>query len=97
VVGVGVPAGYGHRLAILVISAVPVYAQEQRPNTEKLKADVQKVFKTISGDRLIPETVSRFFRYSISLMSSVGSVWPCSIKTPPCSPIASYERRKWLT
>jgi hypothetical protein len=35
-----------------VISAVPVYAQEQPPNTEKLKADAQNVFKTISADKL---------------------------------------------
>jgi hypothetical protein len=39
-------------VVILAISAVPLYAQEQRPNTEKLKADAQNVFKNISGDKL---------------------------------------------
>jgi hypothetical protein len=39
-------------VAILAISAVPLYAQEQRPNTETLKADAQNVFKIISGDKL---------------------------------------------
>ena len=39
-------------VAILAISAVPIYAQEQRPNVEKLKADAQNVFKIISGDKL---------------------------------------------
>ena len=39
-------------VAILVISAVPVYAEEQRPNTEKLKADAHNIFKIISGDKL---------------------------------------------
>jgi hypothetical protein len=60
------PQNYSHRpskawgsfmnlmliVAILVISAAPVYAEEQRPNTEKLKADAQNVFKIISGDKL---------------------------------------------
>lgn len=39
-------------VAILAISAVPVYAQEQRPNVEKLKKDAQNVFKIISADKL---------------------------------------------
>jgi hypothetical protein len=43
-------------VAILAISAVPVFAQEQRPNTEKLKADAQNVFKVISGDKLKIQT-----------------------------------------
>jgi hypothetical protein len=43
-------------VAILSISAVPVYAQEQRPNMEKLRADAQNVFKTISGDKLKIQT-----------------------------------------
>jgi hypothetical protein len=43
-------------VAILAISAVPVYAQEQRPNMEKLKADAQNVFKIISGDKLKIQT-----------------------------------------
>ena len=43
-------------VAILAISAVPVYAQEQRANAEKLKADAQNVFKIISGDKLKIQT-----------------------------------------
>jgi hypothetical protein len=43
-------------VAILTISAVHVYAQEQRPNTEKLKADAQNVFRIISGDKLKIQT-----------------------------------------
>ena len=39
-------------VTILAIAAVPVYAQGQRPNVEKLKADAQNVFKIISGDKL---------------------------------------------
>ena len=37
-------------VAILAISTVLVYAQEQPPNVAKLKADAQNVFKIISGD-----------------------------------------------
>jgi hypothetical protein len=43
-------------VAILAICAVPVYAQEQRPNMEKLKADAQNVFKIISGHKLKIQT-----------------------------------------
>jgi hypothetical protein len=43
-------------VAILAMSAVPVCAQEQRPNVEKLKADAQNVFKIISGDKLKIQT-----------------------------------------
>ncbi|MFY9835007.1 MAG: hypothetical protein WAK55_00780 [Xanthobacteraceae bacterium] len=43
-------------VALLAISAVPVYAQEQRPSTETLKADAQNVFKIISGDKLKIQT-----------------------------------------
>ena len=39
-------------VTILAIAAVPVYAQGQRPNVDKLKADAQNVFKIISGDKL---------------------------------------------
>ena len=38
-------------IAILVISTVPLYAQDQMPNTAKLKADAQNVVKIISGDK----------------------------------------------
>ena len=39
-------------VAILVIAAVPVFAQAQPPSTAKVtKADAQKVIKIISGDK----------------------------------------------
>src|SRR6516164_5961503 len=38
-------------VAILVISAAPVYAQAQQPDAAKLKADAQKVVSIISGDK----------------------------------------------
>ena len=39
-------------VAILVVSAVPVYAEAQQPSAVQLKADAQNVFKIISGDKL---------------------------------------------
>jgi hypothetical protein len=39
-------------IVAILVSAVPAYAEEQRPSTEKLKADAQNVFKIISGDKL---------------------------------------------
>jgi hypothetical protein len=40
-------------VAILVIAAVPVCAQAQKPSAAKMtKADAQKVVKIISGDRV---------------------------------------------
>ena len=54
-------------VAILAISAVSLYAQEQWPNTEKLKADAQNVFKNISGGRLIAKLL-------ISVSNSTGLV-----------------------
>jgi hypothetical protein len=38
-------------VAILVICAVPLYAQGQRPDMAKLKADAQNVVSIIKGDR----------------------------------------------
>ena len=38
-------------VAILVVSAVPVYAEAQQPSAVQLKADAQNVFKIISGDK----------------------------------------------
>jgi hypothetical protein len=43
-------------VAILAISALPVYAREKQSNTEKLKADAQNVFEIISGDKLKIQT-----------------------------------------
>jgi hypothetical protein len=38
-------------VAILLISATPVYAQGQQPSVANLKADAQKVVSIISGDK----------------------------------------------
>jgi hypothetical protein len=38
-------------VAILLISAPPVYAQDQQPDAAKLKADAQKVVSIIKGDK----------------------------------------------
>ena len=40
------------RVAILAISAVPMYAQDQQSGMVKLKADAQNVVKIIRGDKL---------------------------------------------
>ena len=40
------------RVAILAISAVPMYAQAQQSGMVKLKADAQNVVKIIRGDKL---------------------------------------------
>jgi hypothetical protein len=54
-------------VAILAISAVPVYAQEQQPNVEKLKSDAQNVFKIISGDKLKIRTYCEIADLSVQL------------------------------
>ena len=38
-------------IAILAISAVPMYAQAQRPSVDKLKAEARDFAKIISGDK----------------------------------------------
>jgi hypothetical protein len=43
-------------IAILAISAMPVYAQSQQSDTVKLKADAQSLFKIISSDKLKIQT-----------------------------------------
>jgi hypothetical protein len=43
-------------VSILLISAVPEYAQSQQPNMAKLKADAQKVVSIISGDKAKTQT-----------------------------------------
>ena len=43
-------------VAILAISAVPLYAEAQKPSAVKLKADAQNFVKTISGDKLKSQT-----------------------------------------
>jgi hypothetical protein len=54
-------------VAILTVSTVPVYAQEQRPNVEKLKADAQNVFKIVSGDKLKIRTYCEIADLSVQL------------------------------
>jgi hypothetical protein len=39
-------------VAVLLISAVPVYARDQQPDATKLKTDAQKVVSIISRDKL---------------------------------------------
>jgi hypothetical protein len=39
-------------VAILAISAMPLYAQSQQPDIVKLKADAQNAFNMISSDKL---------------------------------------------
>jgi hypothetical protein len=46
-------------VAILAISATPVYAQDQ-PDIAKLKADTENVVKIISGDKRKIETYCEF-------------------------------------
>ena len=43
-------------VAILTLFALPAYAQGQQPDTAKLKADAQNVFKMISSDELKTQT-----------------------------------------
>jgi hypothetical protein len=43
-------------IAIFVLTAMPAYAQGQQPDTVKLKADAQNVFKIISSDKLKTQT-----------------------------------------
>jgi len=43
-------------VSILLISAVPKYAQAQQPDIAKLKADAQKVVSIIKGDKAKTQT-----------------------------------------
>jgi hypothetical protein len=43
-------------VSILLISAVPEYAQAQQPDIAKLKADAQKVVSIIKGDKAKTQT-----------------------------------------
>jgi hypothetical protein len=43
-------------VAILLISATPVYAQGQQPSVANLKADAQKVVSIIKGDKAKTQT-----------------------------------------
>jgi hypothetical protein len=43
-------------VAILLISATPLYAEDQQPDAAKLKADAQKVVSIIKGDKAKTQT-----------------------------------------
>ena len=43
-------------LAILTICTMPAYAQDQQPDTAKLKADAENMVNIISGDKLKIQT-----------------------------------------
>jgi hypothetical protein len=54
-------------VAILVVSAVPVYAEAQQPSAVQLKADAQNVFKIIRGDKLKIRTYCKIADFSEQL------------------------------
>lgn len=43
-------------VVILVVAAIPEYAQAQQPSAAKLKADAQNVVRIISGDEVKTQT-----------------------------------------
>ena len=47
-------------VAILAISAMPVYAQGQQSSAVQLKADAQNVVKIVSGDKLKIDSYCKF-------------------------------------
>ena len=51
-------------VAILLISIVPLFAQDQQPNVAKLKADAQKVVGVISGDKAKTQTYCQIAKIS---------------------------------
>ena len=51
-------------VALLVISAAPVYAQDKRPDAAKLKTDAQKVVSIISRDKLKTQTYCQILELS---------------------------------
>jgi len=54
-------------VAILLISAAPVYAQGQQPNMAKLKAGAQKVVSIIKGDKAKTQTYCRILELNDEL------------------------------
>ena len=65
------------RVAILAISAVPMYAQAQQSGMVKLKADAQNVVKIIRGDKL----KTRFIvKSSICVTRSTMSMAPRKLR-----------------
>lgn len=51
-------------VALLLISAAPAYAQNQEPDSAKLKTDAQKVISIISRDRLKTQTYCQILELS---------------------------------
>jgi hypothetical protein len=51
-------------VTLLLISAAPVYAQDQQPDSAKLKTDAQKVVSIISRDRLKTQTYCQILELS---------------------------------
>ena len=51
-------------VAVLLISAAPVYAQDQQPDAAKLKTDAQKVVSIISHDKLKTQTYCQILELS---------------------------------
>ena len=60
-------------VAILAISAVPMYAQAQQSSVVKLKADAQNVVKIISGDRLKTQTYCEIVELGDEIDEEQGS------------------------
>ena len=58
-------------VSILLISAVPEYAQGQQPNMAKLKADAQKVVSIISGDKAKTQTYCQIDELSDQVTQAV--------------------------
>ena len=54
-------------VSILLISAVPEYAQAQQPDIAKLKADAQKVVSIIKGDKAKAQTYCQILNFGDEL------------------------------
>ena len=54
-------------VAILLISATPLYAEDQQPDAAKLKADAQKVVSIIKGDKAKAQTYCQILDLSDQL------------------------------
>ena len=61
------------RVAILAISAVPMYAQAQQSGVVRLKADAQNVVKIISGDKLKTRTYCEIVELGDQIDEEQGS------------------------
>ena len=61
------------RVAVLAISAVPMYAQAQQSGVVKLKADAQNIVKIISGDKLKTQTYCEIVELDDEIDETQGS------------------------